>query len=75
MEQRGKWTEQQMDRWAYLILGVSLTRKKQKSTVTGAGFQSRIFQVQVYEMQEAPSGTSLAVQWLRLCLPMQEVWA
>jgi len=23
--------------------------------------------------QEAKAGTSLAIQWLRLCLPMQEV--
>lgn len=37
MEQRGNWTDQRMDRWAYLIPVVALTRKIQKSTVTGVG--------------------------------------
>lgn len=70
MEQRGKWTEQLMDRWAYLILGVSLTRKPKIHSDWGGGFQSTVFQAQVYEIQEARSGTPLAVQRLRLCLPM-----
>lgn len=43
MEPRGKWTDQQMDTRAYLILVVSLTRKIQKSTVTGGVSRAECF--------------------------------
>ena len=43
MEQTGNWADQQMDRWAYLIPLVALTRKIQKSTVTGGDSRAECF--------------------------------
>ena len=75
----GDGAERQVDRPADGHTGVSDSgslsdKKNPKIHSDWGGFQSRMFLVQVYEIQEAPSGTSLVVQWLRLCLLMQEVW-
>ena len=56
MEQRGKWTDQRMDRPAYLILVVSLTRKIQKSTVTGGVSRAECFRCKCMKFKKPLPG-------------------